>query len=252
MSDKVFDIKNGLLLKYTGQDSYVEIPDGVTVIADFAFAENNYIRSVTMQDSVTELGRGAFAKCESLTSIKLSDSLAEIAPHTFSYCRALTEVVLPDKLKSVQRLAFYECESLASLMLPESVLEIGGEVFERCTALPKIELPPSLRRLGDRAFNGCISLREVVLGECTELGCEIFYGAAQNIRVTYAGSSVDFINKITSKTRKLRPWEVTGHVALYSAASRSENKFFYDTKKAFKYAVFCKKDGVCLIFQNYA
>lgn len=250
MNSSVFNIKNGLLLKYTGQDSYVEIPDGVAVIADFAFAENNYIRSVVMQDSVTEIGRGAFAKCESLTNIKLSDSLTEIAPLTFSHCRALTDVVLPHKLKSVKRLAFYECESLASLVFPEPVLEIGGEVFGRCTALPKIELPPSLRRLGDRAFNGCTALQEVVLGERTELGCEIFLEAAQDIRITYAGSSADFITKITSGERKPRLWESTGDVVLHTPITQNNQQFLYSAKKEFCIEVYCKKDKKCLLFRN--
>ena len=53
MSDNDFVIKNGVLKKYTGQDSEVIIPKGVTKIWNAAFFGCDKTRSIIIPDSVT-------------------------------------------------------------------------------------------------------------------------------------------------------------------------------------------------------
>ncbi|MBQ9895808.1 MAG: leucine-rich repeat protein, partial [Synergistaceae bacterium] len=45
------------------------IPQGITVIGDYAFSYCSSLASVTNPDSVTSISEGAFRYCSSLTSI---------------------------------------------------------------------------------------------------------------------------------------------------------------------------------------
>ena len=51
-----FEIENGVLIKYTGQYSYVTIPDTVTKIGDYAFSNCSKLTRITIPDSVTSIG----------------------------------------------------------------------------------------------------------------------------------------------------------------------------------------------------
>ena len=69
-----FDIKDGILVKYLGKDTKVEIPDTVTVIGCEAFSES-YIKSVIMPDTVTKIEKSAFEACCFLEKISFSKNL---------------------------------------------------------------------------------------------------------------------------------------------------------------------------------
>ena len=62
-SNNDFEIKNGVLVKYTGAGGDVVIPDGVTGIGDHAFSQCKSLTSVTIPDGVTSIGDCAFLGC---------------------------------------------------------------------------------------------------------------------------------------------------------------------------------------------
>lgn len=249
MNKKDFIIENGLLTAYIGKSEYIEVPDEVTAIAEFAFEGNNRIKSVIMPDSVLKIGTAAFSRCKNLKSVVLSDSLIVIETHLFNGCDNLTEVVLPKNLKNIQRLAFYHCESLSRMDLPDGVSYIGADAFHGCRSLESIELPKGLKRIGDRAFAFCANLQDVVISEeYFDMGCELFYEASPNIRIEFSGASDDFVNMIFSEERIPRPWE--GHAVSHTPTAENKSRFGYDSAKAFCIEAFCKKDGVRLTFCN--
>ena len=53
----------------------VNIPNGVTSIADNAFIMNENLTSVTIPNSVTSIGGSAFFNCKSLASITIPNSV---------------------------------------------------------------------------------------------------------------------------------------------------------------------------------
>ncbi len=107
----------------------LEIPDGVTSIADYAFAECDSFTSITIPDSVTSIGEGAFAGCSSLRSITIPDSVTSIGEGAFSRCSSLTSVTIPDGVTSIGDYAFYECLYLTNITIPDSVTSIGDYAF---------------------------------------------------------------------------------------------------------------------------
>ena len=56
MSNNDFVIENGVLVKYTGTDENVIIPNGVKKIADCAFIYNKTVKTVVIPDGVEVIG----------------------------------------------------------------------------------------------------------------------------------------------------------------------------------------------------
>ncbi|MBQ7369516.1 MAG: leucine-rich repeat protein, partial [Clostridia bacterium] len=63
-----FEIENGVLKKYTGKEKDVVIPDGVTVIGEFAF-NGAKMTSLKIPESVTIIKNNAFYYCNELANI---------------------------------------------------------------------------------------------------------------------------------------------------------------------------------------
>ena len=74
---------DGVLEKYTGKESSVVIPKGVTEIGDYAFWCCRSLQHITIPGSVSEIGGGAFDGCTDLQSIKLPNSVTYIGCHAF-------------------------------------------------------------------------------------------------------------------------------------------------------------------------
>jgi hypothetical protein len=70
-----FDIRDNVLIKYTGTDTDIEIPEGVVKINERVFEDNKRLTSVVMPDSVLSIGTHAFEKCLKLKTVKFSVNL---------------------------------------------------------------------------------------------------------------------------------------------------------------------------------
>ena len=62
-----FEIKDGVLIKYSGNSEEVEIPNTVTVIGLSAFSDNEKITSVKIPYSVIRIELYAFKGCTALS-----------------------------------------------------------------------------------------------------------------------------------------------------------------------------------------
>lgn len=120
-----FQIEDKILVKYSGSETEIVIPDGVIEIGDGAFEDQKKIVSVTMPESVIKIGSYAFWKCIKLKEITLSPNITEIGYKAFCRCKALMEVELPLALQKLASGAFAGCEKLSRLVCnaPEFVPE---------------------------------------------------------------------------------------------------------------------------------
>ena len=103
------------------ENGHAVIPEGTTIIDDYAFLQCNKLVSVSIPDTVEEIGEGAFGSCENLTSITLPPSLGFIDEAAFFGCKGLTSVVIPNGVKMIDARAFAECTSLSEVHLPADV-----------------------------------------------------------------------------------------------------------------------------------
>lgn len=119
-------IENGVLIKYTGKETRIVIPEGVTTIGEGAFPwwENSKITSVTMPDSVTTIERRAI-QSTSMTKLVLSKNLKSIGEDAFVGNKKLKTVNLPYGLERIDVGAFGGCTSLVNMTIPATVKYIG-------------------------------------------------------------------------------------------------------------------------------
>ena len=113
------------------------IPEGTTIINDYALYGDTCLTSVTIPNSVTSIGDDAFSGCSSLTSVTIPNSVTSIEEKTFSGCIGLTSVTIPNSVTSIGGWGFQGCSSLTSITIPNSVTNIGYNAFEDCWSLAK-------------------------------------------------------------------------------------------------------------------
>ena len=158
------------------------IPDGVTKINKYTFANCESLESVTMPNSVNSIGEAAFRGCENIESITLpfvgSSRKATGENGVFGYIfgyktksdEGTTEqfykddlsyfYYIPSKLKSVVITdakwlsygAFYGCENLTDITINEGATDIGSYAFFKCKNLTELFLPGTIERVGLDAF----------------------------------------------------------------------------------------------------
>ena len=172
----------------------VTIPDGVTVLDEEAFYQDNDIVKVICPGSLKVVGNFAFALCEKLEEVVLPESLCgtlcetftespalrrvdiprgitEIGNDAFSYCSGLEAVTIPDTVKRIDDRAFFKCSSLKELYIPDSVEEIDTAAnIASCESLERVRLPENVRFIHDddcgyTLFMDCESLRELIVGD---------------------------------------------------------------------------------------
>lgn len=144
--------------------NFVSIPDTVTTIGEFAFAEMVNLEQAQMPDSVTEMGDYAFQNCLSLRTINISSNLKSIGKYTFSNCSGMTEIIIPGTIEKIMDRSFANCINLKNLVIREGVKEIYSGAFFGCSSIVDITIPDSVEILGTNAFSNCSSLHIVDIG----------------------------------------------------------------------------------------
>ena len=79
-----FEVKQGVLVKFTGAGGHVLIPKEVTEIGDMAFADCKGLRVVTIPEGVRTIGKRAFFRCRQLVDISIAWSVRTIGEQAFS------------------------------------------------------------------------------------------------------------------------------------------------------------------------
>ena len=100
----IFSIVNTTLVKCYSKKlkSSYEIPNGITEIADNAFADNSDVYNLTIPETVTKIGNNAFKDCKKLKDVLLPASIKTIGKHAFDGCENLDTLFC--KTKAVKKL----------------------------------------------------------------------------------------------------------------------------------------------------
>lgn len=104
-------------------------PSGLQKIRQGAFAENPYLKHVTI--SAKNIGSRAFADMSALKSVTIQNGAVSIDASAFDGDQSLTQITLPDSITKISSAAF------------------------KNTAVRRIHIPSRLTYLGDSAFDGC-------------------------------------------------------------------------------------------------
>ena len=102
----------------------------VTAIGEYAFDDNSFLESVTINDAATSIGDYAFASCEHLTTVKLGENITTIGDNAFQACYELDNVTIPEKVKKIESETFDFCWKLESITLPAGLTSFEAGLVE--------------------------------------------------------------------------------------------------------------------------
>ena len=184
-----FQIRAGVLIKYTGAAGDVLIPNNVTAVGQEAFKNCTVLYSVKIPDGVASIGDAAFSGCSSLTEISIPNSVASIGNEAFMSCRSLTEISIPPSVTSIGDWAFYDCCELTEITIPNSVTSIGKCALGNCSRLRQIRIPDGITSIKDWTFWNCSGLTEITIPEnVIYIGRRAFENCANLASVTVIGN----------------------------------------------------------------
>lgn len=181
-----FRMVGNTLVKYTGNEDHVFVPEGVTVIGGQAFAYHQNLVSVVLPEGVVSIAEKAFDSCVNLTSVTIPSTVSLIDGGAFFGCRSLDHVVIPNGVTFIAAKTFLGCRSLKTITVPETVQMIGDEAFRRCSSLEEMAIGDQITSLGKGAFADCVSLKSCSLGAGIEyLRWNTFYGCLSLEKVSF-------------------------------------------------------------------
>lgn len=141
-----FVIKDGILIRYVGNDKNLVIPEGVTSIgygdASAYYSENNFgifpnsnIKSITLPKTLEYIGWNAFSNCTELEEVIINSNIKNIGYNAFEGCTSLRSIDL-SKVKAIGNSAFLNCQNLTSIKISGSTLKSSwyseNEIFQGC------------------------------------------------------------------------------------------------------------------------
>ena len=168
-----FVIKDGVLVGYTGNDEYVEIPEGVIEIEkrrsnEGVFFKNTEIKAVSFPNSLKKIGAFAFKQCTALEKV-IFHGAPEMDSYVFEECSALEKIEIPYGVTRIASSLFAGCSSLREVIIPDTVTSIDPFAFQNCSTLKRITIPlavdaGSVKSLFNRGFDK-LRIEEITVAE---------------------------------------------------------------------------------------
>ncbi len=208
----------------------ISIPNNVTSIDDYAFADCKSLKSVTMGNSVTSIGIMAFSCCTSLKSVTMGNSVTHIGKGAFYDC-SFTTITIPASVTTIGDSAFGYCSQLervyicdiakwcaikfdsnssnpltsagklymagsdtpiTELVIPEGVTSIPICAFAS-DAIVSVTIPNSVTSIGNYAFAHCMFTNLTIPNSVTSIGFGAFNGCnlLESISIPNGVTSID-------------------------------------------------------------
>lgn len=186
------------------------IPDGVEVISEYAFYQEDDLVEIILPDTLTEIEDDAFNGCSSLKEIVFPSSLVTLGERSFDNCMALESIFFSKSIEKIGGSSFANSPILKNIevdkenpvyfvddgvlysdhgsvlviypagkgnefVVPDGVTQIGTSAFSSAKALEKVTFPSSLTIIDKMAFYNCAALKDVVIPEgVTYIGNQAF------------------------------------------------------------------------------
>ena len=171
----------------------VQFGSGLASIPEALF-EGTGLKTVTLPESVTSIRSWAFANCAKLEQVSFPAGLTSIDRSAFENCTALTAVTLPKRLTELGSAVFENCSALKSVWIPKSLTNNGlGDAFKGCTALTDITFETGITKIANRQFDGSPIKSITIPGTVTTVGMGAFSDCA-NLTAIDLPSSVTEID----------------------------------------------------------
>jgi len=119
--------------------SYLEIPEGITTIEEWAFFKCAKLESITFPESLKIIKKRAFANCSELQYADLPDSIEIIGDYAFANCRKLSFTRIPSKATYIGDGAFMNT-AIKAVMIPAGIKELKHGAFRGCEHIESFDV----------------------------------------------------------------------------------------------------------------
>lgn len=167
-------IDAGTLVSYTGSESDITIPLGITTIGKDAFSGNSTLTKVYIPDEVTCIDYAAFENCKNLQKVQVGDGVKTIGSSAFSGCLSLTDINIPKATETIGSGSFAACPNLTTINVDsknrnfvclDGVLytKDGTKMVQYLAGRPysTYEIPQPVKEIGEFGFYGANMLTTV-------------------------------------------------------------------------------------------
>ena len=217
----------------TGLTSVI-LPDSVTKVDTYCFANSDKLIDVTWSANTLTIPEYCFNDCDALETVTIPDGVTGIGYRAFNSCDKLKNITIPGTVTGVAEGAFVgtaattagpigggydyefgwtaaipnnafrEMSKLTSVVIPEGITNIGSYAFHS-SGLSSISLPSSLIQISEYCFRNCDSLASVVIPEgVTTIAYYAFYNSNNLKKITvpetvsYVGEGAFFGTAVTT------------------------------------------------------
>lgn len=163
-----FQIEENRVLRYTGKEKKVIVPNGIEELESSSFWDNQYIEEVVLPDSLTNLGGDTFYNCKNLKKVNIPKNVSLMGNNPFAGCPLIdidnhsNHYIYENNAlytKDKKTLIYYAIKSsVKDFVIPNSVEVICKHAFYLCVNLEKITIPESLKKMENNPFSGCSKL----------------------------------------------------------------------------------------------
>lgn len=174
----------------------ITIPEGVTVIYDYAFYNCTSLSSVLLPSTLYYIGEGAFSNCTSLNQISLPASVTTLGAYCFKNS-GLTSILIPNQITQIPKGAFYGCKSLKDVVLHDEINSIGMYAFAYTQNLT-LTIPNGVTKLGEDGnyyyycvFQYCTSPTITIGSQVTSINPSLFDDSSDVLLYVKKGSRAE-------------------------------------------------------------
>ena len=129
------------------------IPNGITVVGNYAFAGCNKLTSVSLPSSLNVIGTSAFYRCTKLSSITFEPgtytSYFIVGEDAFRNTTALKSFSLPEGIATFENTNLFNSSGLEEFIFPSTITTISCNIFNSASSLVRIivnkSTPPTLQ-----------------------------------------------------------------------------------------------------------
>ena len=99
------------------------------------------IKRIEISEGITEIAEYAFYNCDALESVSLPNSLEKLGRSAFYSCDSLGYIIIPDNVREIGSSCFYGCTALTYAYVGKGVEKMDdGSIFVGCKGLETIEV----------------------------------------------------------------------------------------------------------------
>lgn len=152
----------------------VIVGEGITEIADYAFANCDYLLEVHFPSTLRFTGNNSFYRDKALVTVDLPNAVS-IGDNCFYECEQMVIDSLPEELESIGECAFFNCHAVSSISFPSGITSIGSGAFSG-SGLLQVSIPASIESLPSACFRNAPLTSVELHQNIKEIGSSCFSG----------------------------------------------------------------------------